>query len=70
MVPIPYERDVVKSLAEQDRVVKILDEMDEKNQAITSAIKKEIALRNKQYEYYRDHLLSFQSLHAEAEAIQ
>jgi len=69
MVPIPYERDVVKSLAEQDRVVKILDEMDEKNQAITSAIKKEIALRNKQYEYYRDRLLSFQSLETEAEAI-
>lgn len=70
MVPIPYESNVVKSLAEQDRIVKILDQMDEKNQAITTAIQKEIALRNKQYQYYRDRLLSFQSLHAEAEAIQ
>ena len=61
-IPIP-------SLPEQERIVKILDDLDEKTQAITTAIKKEIALRNKQYEYYRDHLLSFHSLQTEAEAI-
>ena len=60
----------VPSLQEQERVVKILDNLDAETQAITAAIQKEIALRNKQYEYYRDHLLSFQSLQTEAEAIQ
>ncbi|WP_332028023.1 restriction endonuclease subunit S [Kaistella sp.] len=60
----------IPSLIDQERIVKILDELDAKTQAITTAIQKEIALRNKQYEYYRDRLLSFQSLHAEAEAIQ
>ncbi len=57
-------------LEEQERIVRILDDLDAKTQAITTAIQKEVALRNKQYEYYRDRLLSFQSLQTEAEAIQ
>ncbi|WP_312820600.1 restriction endonuclease subunit S [Kaistella carnis] len=69
MVPIPYGGDVVKSHAEQDRIVNILDQMDTHFSSITTAIQKEIALRNKQYEYYRDRLLSFQSLQTKAEAI-
>jgi len=60
----------IPSLIDQERIVKILDELDAKTQAITTAIQKEIALRNKQYQYYRDRLLSFQSLQTEAEAIQ
>lgn len=51
-VPIP-------SLSEQERIVKILDDLDVETQYITSAIQKEITLRNKHYKYYRDHLLTF-----------
>lgn len=69
-IPKPLINNPKKSLQEQERIVKILDDFDAKTQAITSAIKKEIELRNKQYEYYRDRLLSFQSLETEAEAIQ
>lgn len=53
-IPIP-----VPTIQEQNHIIKSLDDLDAKTQAITSAIKKEIALRNKQYEYYRDQLLSF-----------
>ena len=49
----------IPSLEEQERIVKILDDLDAKTLAITTAIKKEVALRNKQYEFYRDRLLSF-----------
>ncbi len=58
------------SLVEQSRIVKILDDLDVETKAITKAIQKEIALRSKQYEYYRDSLLSFQSLETVAEAVQ
>lgn len=58
------------NLQEQERIVKILDDLDAKTKAITKAIQKEIALRTKQYEYYRDRLLSFQSLQTDTEAIQ
>jgi len=63
IIPVP-------SPEEQNRIVKILDDLDAKTQAIIQVIQKEIALRNKQYKYYRDHLLSFHSLQTEAEAIQ
>lgn len=52
LIPIP-------SIEEQDRIVKILDKLDATTQAITTEIKKEIELRNKHYEYYRDALLTF-----------
>lgn len=42
-----------------ENTVKILDDLDAKTKAITKAIQKEITLRNKQYVYYRDHLLTF-----------
>ena len=63
--PVP-----VPSLKEQERIIQIIDEFDLTTNFVIKEIQKEITLRNKQYEYYRDHLLSFQSLHAEAEAIQ
>lgn len=63
IIPVP-------SPEEQNRIVKILDNLDAKTKDITKAIQKEITLRNKQYKYYRDRLLSFSSLHTEAEAIQ
>lgn len=60
---------VLKSLV-LESTVKILDDLDAETKAITKAIQKEIALRNKQYQYYRDRLLSFPSLQTEAEALQ
>ena len=49
----------VPSLAEQERIVSILDKFDTLTTSITEGLPKEIELRKKQYEYYRDMLLSF-----------
>lgn len=48
-----------KSLAEQARIVAILDKFDALTNSISDGLPREIALRQKQYEYYRDLLLSF-----------
>jgi type I restriction enzyme S subunit len=58
-VPIPYANDPEKSLAEQARIVAILDKFDALTNSITEGLPREISLRQKQYEYYRDLLLSF-----------
>ncbi|MBR0573791.1 MULTISPECIES: restriction endonuclease subunit S [Pasteurellaceae] len=47
------------SLDEQERIVKILDKFDRLTNSITEGLPKEIDLRQKQYEYYRDLLLNF-----------
>ena len=52
LVPLP-------PLAEQERIVKILDRFDKLCNDLTSGLPAEIAARKKQYEYYRDKLLSF-----------
>ena len=62
-VPIPYPNDVEKSLAEQARIVAILDKFDALTNSITEGLPREIELRRKQYEYYRDLLLSFPKQH-------
>lgn len=49
----------VPPLAEQQRIVAILDEFDTLTTSISEGLPKEIELRRKQYEYYRDQLLSF-----------
>ncbi|RFC34196.1 MAG: type I restriction enzyme, S subunit [Candidatus Nitrotoga sp. MKT] len=49
----------VPSLEEQARIVAILDKFEALTNAITEGLPREIALRQKQYEYYRDLLLSF-----------
>ena len=49
----------VVPLAEQERIVKILDRFDKLCNDLTSGLPAEIAARKKQYEYYRDKLLSF-----------
>ena len=46
-------------LSEQARIVSILDKFDTLTNSITEGLPKEIALRQKQYEYYRDKLLTF-----------
>ena len=46
-------------LAEQERIVAILDRFDKLCNDITSGIPAEIEARRKQYEHYRDRLLTF-----------
>ncbi|MDE6427083.1 MAG: restriction endonuclease subunit S [Ruminococcus sp.] len=49
----------VPSLEVQREIVRILDEYSEKVTALQHELKKELDLRKKQYEYYRDKLLTF-----------
>ncbi|EOY1404355.1 restriction endonuclease subunit S [Yersinia enterocolitica] len=51
-VPVP-------PLAEQVRIVNILDKFDTLTNSITEGLPREIELRHKQYKYYRDMLFSF-----------
>ena len=46
-------------LEEQNRIVTILDKFDTLVNSISEGLPKEIALRRKQYEYYREQLLRF-----------
>ena len=52
LIPIP-------SLEEQEHIVSILDKFDALTTSLTEGLPKEIELRQKQYEYYRNMLLSF-----------
>ncbi|TVL60041.1 type I restriction endonuclease subunit S [Brachyspira hyodysenteriae] len=52
--PVP-----VPPLEEQERIVKILDRFDALCNDISSGLPAEIEMRKKQYEYYRDKLLTF-----------
>ena len=54
-VPIP-------DIKEQEKIVTILDRFDTICNDITNGIPAEIAARQKQYEYYRDKLLTFKEL--------
>lgn len=58
-IPIPFPDNPEKSLAEQTRIVTILNKFDALANSITEGLPREIELRQKQYEYYRDLLLSF-----------
>ncbi|MFC2490558.1 MAG: restriction endonuclease subunit S [Prevotella sp.] len=49
----------IPPLAEQQRIVSILDKFEALTTSISEGLPKEIALRRKQYEYYRNQLLSF-----------
>ena len=51
-IPLP-------ALDEQRRIVSILDRFDALCNDLTSGLPAEIAARQKQYEYYRDELLTF-----------
>ncbi|TNR63002.1 restriction endonuclease subunit S [Escherichia coli] len=50
---------LVPPLQEQARIVEILDKFDTLTNSITEGLPREIELRQKQYEYYRDLLFSF-----------
>ncbi|CUH51702.1 restriction endonuclease subunit S [Shimia marina] len=52
LIPVP-------SAEEQDRVVEILDKFDTLTTSLSEGLPREIKLRQQQYEYYRDLLLSF-----------
>jgi type I restriction enzyme S subunit len=58
-IPVPFPDDLERSSAEQARIVTILDKSDALTNALTEGLPREIELRHKQYEYYRDLLLSF-----------
>ena len=58
-IPIPYPNDTKKSLEEQARIAAILDKFDTLVNSISEGLPREIELRKKQYEYYREQLLSF-----------
>ena len=60
-IPLP-------ALTEQARIVAILDKFDALTNSITEGLPREIELRQKQYEYYRDLLLSFPKPDTEAAA--
>ena len=57
-VPVP-------PLKEQQRIVDILDRFDTLCNDISSGLPSEIKLRQKQYEHYRDKLLTFKKLEVE-----
>jgi len=63
-----YNDDIRKTkiplppLAEQERIVAILDRFDALTADITNGLPAEIAARQKQYEFYRDKLLSFKEI--------
>jgi type I restriction enzyme S subunit len=58
-LPIPYADDPKKSLAEQAHIVAILDKFDALANSTREGLPREIDLRQKQYEYYRNLLLAF-----------
>jgi len=58
-IPILYPKNPEKSLAEQARIVAILDQFDALTNSLTVGLPREIELRQKQYAYYRDLLFSF-----------
>ncbi|MDV5530272.1 restriction endonuclease subunit S [Enterobacter hormaechei] len=54
-IPIPCPDNPEKSLAIQSEIVRILDKFT----ALTAELTAELTMRKKQYNYYRDQLLSF-----------
>lgn len=55
-------RILVPPFEEQQRIVSILDRFDKLTNDLSSGLPAEIEARRKQYEYYRDRLLSFDEL--------
>lgn len=55
-------------LQKQEHIVSILDKFDKLTKSLSEGLPREIELRQKQYEYYRDLLLSFPKQNAEVSA--
>lgn len=58
-IPLPCPGNPEKSLTEQGCIAAALDKFDTLANSITEGLPREIELRQKQYEHYRDLLLSF-----------
>lgn len=56
LIPLPCPENPEKSLAIQSEIVRILDKFT----ALTAELTAELNMRKKQYNYYRDQLLSFE----------
>ena len=54
----------VPPIEEQKRIISILDRFDSICNDLTSGLPAEIKARQKQYEYYRDKLLTFKEVAA------
>ena len=68
-VPIKVNKDEigkiilpVPSLKIQEEIIKILDKFDKLTTDISEGLPAEIEVRQKQYEYYRNKLLTFKEL--------
>jgi type I restriction enzyme S subunit len=61
-----YRFPVPKNPEEQERIAFILDKFDALTNSITEGLPREIELRQQQYQYYRDLLLSFPKAEVEA----
>ena len=57
LIPVP-------PITKQGQIVSVLDRFDALCNNLTSGLPAEIAARQKQYEYYRDKLLTFKELEA------
>ncbi|HHC3063463.1 restriction endonuclease subunit S [Klebsiella pneumoniae] len=66
LIPIPCPDNPEKSLAIQSEIVRILDKFT----AITAELTAELNMRKKQYNYYRDQLLSFKEGEVEWKALE
>lgn len=64
-IPIPCSNSPEKSLAIQSEIVRILDKFT----ALTAELTAELTARKKQYNYYRDQLLSFDEGEVEWKAL-
>ncbi|EPE2900989.1 restriction endonuclease subunit S, partial [Escherichia coli] len=64
-IPIPCPENPEKSLAIQSEIVRILDKFT----ALTAELTAELNMRKKQYNYYRDQLLSFKEGEVEWKAL-
>lgn len=65
LVPIPCPENPKKSLEIQTEIVRILDTFVAMTTDLTSELGTEFSIRKKQYNYYRDKLLSFKEGEAE-----
>lgn len=64
-IPIPCPENPQKSLQIQAEIVRVLDAFS----AMTAELTAELSTRNKQYNYYRDQLLSFEDKKVEWKAL-
>ncbi|EKJ6824440.1 restriction endonuclease subunit S [Escherichia coli] len=66
IIPIPCPENPKKSLAIQSEIVRILDKFS----ALTAELTAELNMRKKQYNYYRDQLLSFKEGEVEWKSLE